>query len=83
MTGYSRNAIVHQDRLDPGVDLIQKPLTSGQLAAAISKMLDAWTPRARSNIRRPGVALLRTDDRFDQGAWRLACMRRGTYGKAA
>jgi hypothetical protein len=40
MTGYSRNAIVHQDRLDPGVDLIQKPLTSGQLAAAISKMLD-------------------------------------------
>jgi signal transduction histidine kinase len=27
MTGYSRNAIVHQGRLDPGVSLLQKPLT--------------------------------------------------------
>jgi CheY-like chemotaxis protein len=40
MTGYSRNAIVHQGRLDPGVDLIQKPLTTEQLAAAIRKVLD-------------------------------------------
>jgi signal transduction histidine kinase/CheY-like chemotaxis protein len=41
MTGYSRNAIVHQGRLDPGVELIQKPLTSEQLAAAVRKVLDA------------------------------------------
>jgi len=41
MTGYSRNAIVHQGRLDPGVELIQKPLTSEQLAAAVRKALDA------------------------------------------
>jgi len=41
MTGYSRNAIVHQGRLDPGVDLIQKPLTSEHLATAIRKTLDA------------------------------------------
>jgi two-component system NtrC family sensor kinase len=41
MTGYSRNAIVHQGRLDPGVDLIQKPLTSEHLAAAVRKVLDA------------------------------------------
>jgi CheY-like chemotaxis protein len=41
MTGYSRNAIVHQGRLDPGVDLIQKPLTSEQLASAVRKILDA------------------------------------------
>jgi two-component system, NtrC family, sensor kinase len=40
MTGYSRNAIVHQGRLDPGVELIQKPLTSEQLAAAVRKVLD-------------------------------------------
>jgi CheY-like chemotaxis protein len=40
MTGYSRNAIVHQGRLDPGVDLIQKPLTSEHLATAIRKTLD-------------------------------------------
>jgi CheY-like chemotaxis protein len=41
MTGYSRNAIVHQGRLDPGVELLQKPLTSEQLAAAVRKVLDS------------------------------------------
>ena len=40
MTGYSRNAIVHQGRLDPGVALIQKPLTSELLATAVRKVLD-------------------------------------------
>ena len=40
MTGYSRNAIVHQGRLDPGVDLIQKPLTSDELAVMVRKVLD-------------------------------------------
>ena len=40
MTGYSRNAIVHQGRLDPGVDLIQKPLTEDALAAMVRKLLD-------------------------------------------
>ncbi len=40
MTGYSRNAVVHQGRIDPGVDLIQKPLASAQLAAIIRKVLD-------------------------------------------
>ena len=41
MTGYSRNAVVHQGRLDLGVDLLQKPITSDQLASAVRKMLDA------------------------------------------
>jgi signal transduction histidine kinase/CheY-like chemotaxis protein len=41
MTGYSRNAIVHQGRLDPGVDLVQKPLTQAVLAAKIRDLLDA------------------------------------------
>lgn len=41
MTGYSRNAIVHQGRLDPGVDLIQKPLTQLALATRIRDLLDA------------------------------------------
>jgi two-component system, NtrC family, sensor kinase len=40
MTGYSRNAIVHQGRLDLGVDLLQKPINSEQLAAAVRKALD-------------------------------------------
>ena len=41
VTGYSRNAIVHQGRLDHGVDLIQKPLSSDQLSATVRKVLDA------------------------------------------
>jgi CheY-like chemotaxis protein len=41
MTGYSQNAIVHQGRLDPGVQLIQKPLSQAQLATKIRDLLDA------------------------------------------
>src|SRR5882757_7919153 len=40
MTGYSRNAIVHQGRLDPGVSLLQKPLTQVLLATKIRDILD-------------------------------------------
>jgi CheY-like chemotaxis protein len=40
-TGYSRNAIVHQGRLDPGVQLITKPFTFEQLAARIRDILDS------------------------------------------
>jgi two-component system NtrC family sensor kinase len=39
MTGYSRNAIVHQGRLDPGVSLIQKPFSQNVLAQHIRKVL--------------------------------------------
>ncbi len=47
MTGYSRNAIVHQGRLDPGVELLQKPITRDQLALRIRSLLDAG-PDTRS-----------------------------------
>jgi len=40
MTGYSRNATVHQGRLDEGVQLIQKPLTQATLAAKVRAALD-------------------------------------------
>ena len=40
MTGYSRNAIVHQGRLDAGVALIQKPLNRESLARKIRELLD-------------------------------------------
>jgi CheY-like chemotaxis protein len=40
MTGYSRNAIVHQGRLDPGVELIQKPLTAEHLGSKVRQVLD-------------------------------------------
>jgi signal transduction histidine kinase/ActR/RegA family two-component response regulator len=38
-TGYARNAIVHQGRLDPGVDLVTKPFTQDTLASRVSAML--------------------------------------------
>jgi CheY-like chemotaxis protein len=41
MTGYSRNAIVHQGRLDPGVQLLQKPVTSADLARKVREVLDS------------------------------------------
>jgi hypothetical protein len=41
VTGYSRNAIVHQGRLDPGVELMQKPITQEALAARVRDLLDA------------------------------------------
>ncbi|WP_368039330.1 response regulator [Tardiphaga sp. vice304] len=40
MTGYSRNAIVHNGRLDAGVSLLQKPIPQATLAAKIREMLD-------------------------------------------
>jgi CheY-like chemotaxis protein len=39
-TGYSRNAIVHHGRLDPGVRLLTKPFTFEQLATRVRDMLD-------------------------------------------
>jgi signal transduction histidine kinase len=40
MTGYSRNAIVHHGRIDPKVEMIQKPFTEAALAARIRDLLD-------------------------------------------
>jgi CheY-like chemotaxis protein len=41
MTGYSRNAIVHQGRLDRGAELISKPLIEAIVARKIRQVLDA------------------------------------------
>ncbi|MBV8800516.1 MAG: response regulator, partial [Alphaproteobacteria bacterium] len=40
-TGYARNAIVHNARLDPGVELITKPFAQATLAAKLRDILDA------------------------------------------
>jgi PAS domain S-box-containing protein len=40
MTGYSRNAVVHQGRLDEGVELLQKPVSQSELASRVRKILD-------------------------------------------
>jgi CheY-like chemotaxis protein len=39
-TGYTRNAIVHQGRLDPDVDLLGKPYTQQDLAHKVRELLD-------------------------------------------
>jgi CheY-like chemotaxis protein len=46
-TGYSRNAIVHQGRLDPGVELLPKPFTFDQLASQVRRVLDKRRARRR------------------------------------
>ncbi len=39
-TGYTRNAIVHNGRLDPGVTLISKPFSFNELATKVRLVLD-------------------------------------------
>ena len=40
-TGYARNAIVHQGRLDPGIEVIFKPFTYSDLAFKMRRILDS------------------------------------------
>jgi DNA-binding response OmpR family regulator len=40
-TAYARNAIVHDGRLDPGVELITKPYTQAALAGRLRDIIDA------------------------------------------
>jgi CheY-like chemotaxis protein len=40
-TGYTRNAIVHHGRLDPGIHLVGKPFSFQELATRIRARLDA------------------------------------------
>jgi PAS domain S-box-containing protein len=39
-TAYARNAILHQGKLEPGVDLVLKPFTYAALASKIREVLD-------------------------------------------
>ena len=40
-TGYTRNAVVHNGALDPGVHLICKPFSLEELSARVREALDA------------------------------------------
>jgi PAS domain S-box-containing protein len=53
-TGYARNAIVHEGRLDPGVDLITKPFSQAALAEKLREIID--------DAREPGRILLVEDE---------------------
>jgi DNA-binding response OmpR family regulator len=46
-SGYARNAIVHDGRLDPGVELITKPFTQDVLANRLRDILDAGSSAGR------------------------------------
>ncbi len=50
MTGYSRNAVLHQGRLDEGVDLLQKPVSQGELATRVRVALDRKSKRSRRPV---------------------------------
>ena len=39
MTGYSRNAVVHQGRLEEGVNLLEKPISQAKLALKVREIL--------------------------------------------
>ena len=46
-TGYARNAIVHDGRLDPGVELLTKPFTQAGLGEKLRDIIDAKSSPAR------------------------------------
>jgi PAS domain S-box-containing protein len=68
-TGYARNAIVHEGRLDPGVELIPKPFTQVSLAAKLRDLLDAHAGPARVLLVEDEVLLqmLAIDSLEDRG----------------
>ena len=46
-TGYARNAIVHEGRLDAGVELLTKPFTQAALSDKLRGIIDARSDPAR------------------------------------
>jgi PAS domain S-box-containing protein len=68
-TGYARNAIVHDGRLDPGVELITKPYTQAALSMKLRDMLDASEGPSRILLveDEPLIQMLATDFLEDVG----------------
>jgi CheY-like chemotaxis protein len=62
-TGYARNAIVHDGRLDPGVELITKPFSQAALAGKLRDIIDAGRVPGRILLveDEPLITMLATD----------------------
>jgi signal transduction histidine kinase/DNA-binding response OmpR family regulator len=60
-TGYTRNAVVHNGVLDPGVELIVKPYSMDRLARKVRDLLDRHALRAEAPIA-TGLKILIVDD---------------------
>ena len=52
-TGYTRNAIIHQGRLDPDVELLTKPFTYEILVRKVRQVLDADETAGRQEQPQP------------------------------
>ena len=65
-TGYTRNAIVHQGRLDPDVHLLNKPFTQQDLARKVRELLDAAEGQAICRRPHPDFSIV-TAPRFMRG----------------
>ena len=48
-SGYTRNAIIHNGRLDPGVQLITKPFSYEDLALRVRRLLDGPGPNSNKD----------------------------------
>jgi len=48
ISGYTENAIIHQGRVDPGVQLLSKPFTRERLSAKVRQVLDQTASEAAS-----------------------------------
>jgi len=80
-TGYARNAIVHEGRLDPGVQLITKPFSYVALAAKLREILDSGAGPTRVLVidDEPLVRLVAVDTLDDLG---FAVLEAGTAVEA-
>jgi CheY-like chemotaxis protein len=56
-SGYAQSAIVHQGRLDPGVQLLSKPFTRMQLARRVREVVDS-----QSAVLQPSQSVLICED---------------------
>ena len=82
-TGYARNAIVHDGRLDPGVQLLTKPFSQVELAAKIRDVIDARADGAPSRIlfiEDDALVQIFAADHLEERGFTVDCTGSGTDG---